>query len=141
GVELMNVGVNYMREHVKDDARIHYVITDGGRQPNVVPARASVWYYIRADRWLDLEGYVAWISDIAEGAARMTQTTCERVIDAESHDLLPNRPLAEAIDNNFKKVGPPRFDDADRAFAARIRATIPDAPPGPPLSDEIRPLR
>jgi aminobenzoyl-glutamate utilization protein B len=139
-VELMNVGVNYIREHVKDDARIHYVITDGGRQPNVVPDRASVWYYIRADKWLDVESYVAWISDIALGAALMTQTRVERVIDSESHDMIPNRPLAEAIDRNLQTVGPPKFDDADRAFAAKIRATLTDVRPGPALSEVIRPL-
>ncbi len=139
-VELMNVGVNYMREHIKEDARIHYVITNGGQQPNVVPGRASVWYYVRANSWADVEIYVAWISQIAEGAALMTQTRVERLIDAESHDMIPNRPLAEAIDRNLQKIGPPTFDDADRAFAAKIRATLPDAPPGPALSEEIRPL-
>jgi aminobenzoyl-glutamate utilization protein B len=139
-VELMNVGVNYMREHVKEDARIHYVITDGGKQPNVVPDRASVWYYIRANSWADVEAQFAWISQIAEGAALMTQTRVEREVDAESHDLLPNRPLAEAIDRNLRKIGPPKFDDADRDFASRIRATLPDAPAGPALSEDIRPL-
>ena len=57
----MNVGVNYMREHVKEDARIHYVITDGGGQPNVVPPTASVWYYVRADTHEDVEAYLAWV--------------------------------------------------------------------------------
>ncbi|HEY8885222.1 MAG TPA: amidohydrolase, partial [Chloroflexota bacterium] len=111
-VELMNVGVNFMREHVKEDARIHYVITDGGRQPNVVPARASVWYYVRANSWADVESYVAWISQIAEGAALMTQTRVEREVDSEAHEMIPNRPLAEAIDRNLRTIGPPRFDDA-----------------------------
>jgi aminobenzoyl-glutamate utilization protein B len=139
-VELMNVGVNFMREHVKEDARIHYVITDGGRQPNVVPARASVWYYVRANSWADVESYVAWISQIAEGAALMTQTRVEREVDSEAHEMIPNRPLAEAIDRNLRTIGPPQFDDADRAFAAQIRATLSDTPPGPALSEEIRPV-
>ncbi|MBT6496970.1 MAG: amidohydrolase, partial [Planctomycetaceae bacterium] len=65
GVELMNVGVNYMREHVKEDARFHYVITDGGGAPNVVPPHATVWYFIRADKHQDVESYFKWINDIA----------------------------------------------------------------------------
>jgi aminobenzoyl-glutamate utilization protein B len=136
-VELMSVGVNYMREHIKEDARIHYVITDGGVQPNVVPPRASVWYYVRADAHTDVETYLAWVTQIADGAAMMTQTRVERSIDTDGHEQIPCRVLAEAMDRNLQRVGPPRFDDDDRAFAARLRETIVDAPPGPPLSTTI----
>ncbi len=139
-VELMNVGANYMREHIKEDARIHYVITDGGVQPNVVPPRASVWYYVRADAHRDVEAYLAWITKIAEGAALMTQTTFERKIDTDGHEQIPSEVLAGAIDRNLRRVGPPAFDDDDRAFAARIRESISDADPGSPLSDDIEPL-
>ena len=139
-VELMNVGVNYLREHVKQDARIHYVITDGGVQPNVVPPRASVWYYVRADEHRDVESYLAWIKQIAEGAALMSQTRLDFTIDTDCHEQIPNRPLAEALDRNVRLVGPPTFDDDDRAFATRIRETLPDAPKGSPLSDAIDPL-
>jgi aminobenzoyl-glutamate utilization protein B len=140
-VELMNVGVNYMREHIKEDARIHYVITDGGVQPNVVPPRASVWYYIRADAHEDVEEYLAWVDKIAEAAAVMSQTTLvERKMDTDCHELVPNRAIAEALDRNLRLAGPPGFDADERAFAEKIRATIPDAPAGPPLHDEILPL-
>jgi aminobenzoyl-glutamate utilization protein B len=140
-VELMNVGVNYMREHVKEDARIHYVITDGGIQPNVVPPRASVWYYIRADVHEDVEAYLAWVDKIAESAAVMSQTTLmERKMDTDCHELVPNRPIADALDRNLRLVGPPTYDAAERAFATAIRATIPDAPAGTPLHEEILPL-
>jgi aminobenzoyl-glutamate utilization protein B len=139
-VELMNVGTNYMREHVKEDARIHYVITDGGQQPNVVPARASVWYYVRAYAHKDVETYLAWVTQIAEGAALMTQTRVERTIDTDGHEQIPSRVLAEALEQNLQKVGMPRFDDADRAFAAAIRETIPDAKVGPALSESIEPI-
>ncbi|HLZ09105.1 MAG TPA: amidohydrolase, partial [Chloroflexota bacterium] len=135
-----NVGVNYMREHVKEDARIHYVITDGGVQPNVVPPRASVWYYVRADAHSDVETYLAWVTQIAEGAAVMSQTRVERSIDTDGHEQIPSRVLAEAIDRNLIRVGPPRFDDDDRAFATRLRETIPDAPNGPALSETIEPV-
>ncbi|MGH7130119.1 MAG: amidohydrolase, partial [Planctomycetaceae bacterium] len=66
-VELMNIGVNYLREHVKEDARLHYVVTNGGGQPNVVPPNAEVWYYIRADKHGDAEYYFNWVKDIAQG--------------------------------------------------------------------------
>src|SRR5262245_59094297 len=140
-VELMNVGVNYMREHVGEDARIHYVITDGGIQPNVVPPRASVWYYVRADKHEDVEAYLAWVDKIAEAAAQMSQTRLvERKLDTDCHELVPNRALADALDRNLRLVGPPGFDEAERQFAERIRASIPDAPAGPALNDEIQPL-
>src|SRR5207302_2602524 len=73
GVELMNVGANYMREHVKDSARIHYVITNGGGQPNVVPATAQVWYYVRANVHQDVESHFDWLTDIALAAAKMSR--------------------------------------------------------------------
>ncbi|MBI1902774.1 MAG: amidohydrolase, partial [Planctomycetia bacterium] len=68
-VELMNVGANYMREHLSEDARTHYVIVDGGGQPNVVPATATVWYFVRADKHEDMERQFRWLQDIAQGAA------------------------------------------------------------------------
>jgi aminobenzoyl-glutamate utilization protein B len=140
-VELMNVGVNYMREHIKEDARIHYVITDGGIQPNVVPPRASVWYYVRADAHEDVEEYLAWIDKIAEAAAQMSQTTLvERKMDTDCHELVPNRAIAESLDRNLRLVGAPSFDAAEKEFATRIRATIPDAPAGPALNEDVLPL-
>ena len=68
-VELMNVGANYLREHVIPDARLHYVITEGGGQPNVVPARAQVWYYVRAPRRAQVEEIYDRLMDVAKGAA------------------------------------------------------------------------
>jgi len=121
-VELMNVGVNYMREHVKEDARIHYVVTSGGGQPNVVPPDAEVWYYIRANKHTDVEQYYAWIKDIAEGAAKMTRTTLASVqVDADMHEVLPNRTLSEIIQRNLELVGAPTFTDERRRSHARPR--------------------
>ena len=141
-VELMNTGVNYMREHVKEDARIHYVVTDGGIQPNVVPPRASVWYYIRADAHADVEEYLAWVDRIAEAAAQMSQTRLiERKMDADCHEIVPNMAIGEALDRNLRMVGPPAFTDEEKAFAERIRQSIPDAPDGPPLREDILPIK
>jgi aminobenzoyl-glutamate utilization protein B len=131
GIELMNVGVNYLREHVPQDSRIHYVVTDGGAQPNVVPPIASSWYYVRADRHDTVERVFGRIVDIARGAALMTGTEMTYVVDGDAHEVLPNRALSSLIHRNLEIVGPPRFDDAERAFARETQkdlATIPDAP-------------
>jgi aminobenzoyl-glutamate utilization protein B len=138
-VELMNIGANFLREHVREDARIHYVVTDGGGQPNVVPPSAQVWYYVRADLHADLERYWRRLDDIARGAALMTATTVEIAIDTSTHEVLPNLPLSRLLHRNLELVGPPRFDDADRAFALRTQQDL--APrPEQPLADGIEPL-
>jgi aminobenzoyl-glutamate utilization protein B len=123
-VELMNVGVNYMREHVKEDARFHYVVTNGGGAPNVVPAKATVWYFIRADSHGDVEKYYRWISDIAKGAALMTQTKMTKQIDTDCHELIPNTPLSELMLANLKTVGAPKFNERDKLFARRLQQPL-----------------
>lgn len=123
-IELMNVGVNYLREHVPEDTRIHYVVTAGGDQPNVVPARASSWYYVRANRHQAVEQVYERIVDIARGAALMTGTELHHVVDGDSHEVLPNRALAHLIDANLRMVGPPRFDDKERAFARETQEDL-----------------
>src|SRR5207248_9948540 len=87
GVELMNVGANYMREHVPQTSRIHYVITNGGAQPNVVPATAQVWYYVRSDTHEDVEKLYDWLMEIAEGAAKMSRTKLQVQIDTDCHEI------------------------------------------------------
>jgi len=138
-VELMNVGVNFLREHVEGDARFHYVITDGGGQPNVVPPQAEVWYYVRADRHADLEGYWRRLNDVASGAALMTATEVAVTVDTSTHEVLPNLPLSRLIHRNLELVGPPRFDDADRDFARRTQEDI-DPRPEQALSERVEPL-
>lgn len=124
GVELMNIGVNYMREHVKEDARLHYVITEGGGAPNVVPNKATVWYFIRADDHRDVERYFAWVQDIAKGAALMSQTKLSVTIDTDCHELIPNRPLSELMYRNLTRLPPPQFTAEEMAFAARLQAPL-----------------
>lgn len=124
GVELMNIGVNYMREHVKEDARMHYVITQGGGAPNVVPASATVWYYVRANKHIDVERYFRWVHDIAKGAALMSQTKLSVVIDTDCHELIPNTPLAELIQKQFDRLPAPKFSPEEHAFAARLQEPL-----------------
>ena len=123
-VELMNVGVNFMREHIKEDARIHYVITDGGGAPNVVPAKAESWYYVRANSHEDVERYFAWVCDIAEGAAKMTRTKVKIQIDTDCHEIIGNRPLAEILQQNLEKIGAPKFSDDEKNFARKVQQSL-----------------
>ena len=146
-IELTSVGTQYMREHIKQDARIHSVITRGGGQPNVVPADAEAWYYIRADKFDDVMNYFAWFQKIAEGAALMTQTKLEPIeIMSEVHEVIPNRPLAEATYKNLTAVGAPVWDAQEVAFAATTQKEFKDpfgfdfTKSGIALSTKIEPL-
>lgn len=124
GVELMNVGANYMREHVKETSRIHYVITNGGGQPNVVPATAQVWYFVRSNTHEDVERLFDWLRDIADGAAKMSRTTVQVQIDTDCHEILPNLPLSQLLHRNLKEVGAPHFTDADRSLARQLQGPL-----------------
>lgn len=124
-VELMNVGVNYMREHMPSSARVHYAIVDsGGTAPNVVQARASVRYLVRALELNDLWTLVDRVKNIAEGAALMTETRVEVKQLSGEANLVGNRPLEEVMQANLLRLGGPGFDSADRAFAAEIQKTF-----------------
>jgi aminobenzoyl-glutamate utilization protein B len=127
-VELMNVGVNYLREHVPEDTRIHYVVTDGGGQPNVVPPLARSWYYVRADRHDTVERVFARVLNVARGAALMTGTEMSHVVEGDAHEVLPNRALALAIHENLELVGAPRFSPEEKAFARETQAELPSKP-------------
>src|SRR6201996_6461540 len=126
-VELMSVGVNYMREHMPSDARVHSAILDaGGVAPNVVQAFAKVRYLIRAATLPELAGLIARVRKIADGAALMTETkVTARVVSAVSN-LLANTPLERAMQDNLDRIGPPPFDEADRAAAREFQATLTD---------------
>ncbi|HTK74482.1 MAG TPA: amidohydrolase [Gemmataceae bacterium] len=124
GVELMNVGANYLREHTKETNRIHYVVTNGGSQPNVVPSAAQVWYYVRANAHEDVEYLFDWLRDIADGAAKMSRTKMQMQIDTDCHEIIPNLPLSQVLVRNLKRIGPPQFDDRDNSFARGLQAPL-----------------
>ncbi|HXM55976.1 MAG TPA: amidohydrolase, partial [Candidatus Dormibacteraeota bacterium] len=111
-IELMNVGVNYMREHMPRRARVHYALLDaGGIAPNVVQARATVRYLVRAGDLAELTPLVEWVRGIADGAALMTQTAVEtRVVSAVSN-LVANEPLERLMHEALARLGPPEFDE------------------------------
>jgi len=124
-VELMNVGVNYMREHMPSDARVHYAMLDsGGIAPNVVQAFAKVRYLIRARNLPELNRLIERVKKIAHGAALMTETSVKATVISAVSNLLGNTPLERALQDNLERLGPPVFDDQDRATAAKFQATL-----------------
>lgn len=123
-VELMNVGANYLREHVPSNVRIHYCITNGGTVPNVVPDDAEVWYMVRAPRRSDVRDVVRRLVEISKGAAMMTETSVSHTLLGGCYDVIPNRVLGNLMQENMELVGPPDFDEADFAFAEEFRPYI-----------------
>ena len=123
-VELMNVGVNYLREHVIEKARIHYVIEAGGGQPNVVPDYARSWYYVRAPEMDQLESIYKRVEKVAEGAALMTETTLKIDMDRGSYNKIPSRVLSEVVVSNMREVGTPSYTAEELRFAAEIAKTF-----------------
>ncbi|MFK7868340.1 MAG: amidohydrolase [Roseobacter sp.] len=124
-VELMNVGVNYMREHMPDDARVHYAYLDaGGVAPNVVQHKATVRQLVRARDLPGLRALIERVKKIAEGAALMTETRVESNVFTGVSNLIGNRPLEEAMFSEMDRLGPVPFDDEDRVFAREIQKTL-----------------
>ncbi len=119
-VELMNVGVNYLREHIIEKARIHYVIEVGGGQPNVVPDYARSWYYIRAPERDQLASIYKRIEKIAEGAALMTETTFKIESNGAGYNKITSKTLSELVVTNMREVGPTKYSEEELKFAAEI---------------------
>jgi aminobenzoyl-glutamate utilization protein B len=109
-----------MREHLPDGQRTHWVTTEGGEAPNVVPDRASTWYFARN---LDerVEDHFQWILDCAKGAALMTRTTYEVRVSTAIHQRFYNRALAELIFENIKAVGKPEYTKEEEAYARALQ--------------------
>ncbi len=134
GVEAMNHMVNLLREHVPQEARIHYVITSGGSAPNVVPDFAEVYYYVRHPDPRTLEQIWARVLKTAEGAALGTGTRVEHEVVHGVYSLLKNETLAKLVDRELRAVGGVHYNAEERAFAERLQATMP--PPVRPLGTE-----
>ena len=124
GVEAMNNMVNMMREHVLEDARIHYVITSGGKAPNVVPDYAEVYYYARHNKRDVVMDIFDRMVKAAEGAALGTGTTMDYEIIGGTHELLPNLSLQEMVHKNLTKVGGVQYNEPELAFANTIAKTL-----------------
>jgi aminobenzoyl-glutamate utilization protein B len=126
-VQLMNLGVEFLREHMPTRARVHYVITNGGGQPNVVPPEAKVWYLVRSPRREEVDDLWARVVKCANGAAEMTETRYEIEMIKAIWNVLSNSTLEDVLEESLKRVGPPVFGPAEQAFAAEIGKTIPQA--------------
>lgn len=120
-VELMNVAWNYKREHLKPTQRSHYVITDGGDQPNVVPSKAAVWYYLRERTYEDIKAMYDEAVLYARSVAAMTGTTVSHKLLGTAWPGHFNKPIAELVYKNIKTVGLPVWDTADQQLARAVQ--------------------
>ncbi len=125
GVMLMDAGVNYMREHVPPESRIHSVVTSGGQAPNVVPAFAQVWYFVRAPQRDQVEEIYRWMQDIAKGAALMSGTRHEIEFITGCYDILPNKVISDLLYQKMAAVDDMAFSEQERQFASELQATFP----------------
>ncbi len=140
GVEAMNFMVNLMREHVPSDARIHYVITNGGDAPNIVPETAQVYYYVRhpkAERVVELFERVV---QAGQAAALGTGTEMTYEVMHGNYPVLPNETLARLVDGNMRSLGGYLYDDAELDFARTIRKTLGDDLPPIDTTNQIQPF-
>jgi len=124
GVEAMNLMINMMREHIPQEARIHYVITAGGKAPNVVPDFAEVYYYARHNRRDVVIDIFDRMVKAAEGAALGTGTTMDHEMIGGTHELLPNLTLQKLMHDNLSEVGGIEYTDEEKAFADKIAVTL-----------------
>ena len=127
-VELMNVGVNYLREHMIDQARIHYAYSDaGGTAPNVVQSHAVVKYEVRAPKVKQMQELFNRVTDVAKGAALMTGTTMKYEVTMAFSDYLPSKTLAAVVDECMREVGAPAWSEEDYALAGEFLRSYPRA--------------
>ena len=140
GVEAMNHMVNMLREHVPQESRIHYVITQGGSAPNVIPDFAEVFYYVRHPDPQQVQAIFERVAKAADGAALGTGTRVEHEIIHGIYAVLPNEPLARAMDANLRQVGGVFYDPTERAFAETLRKSLGDDPPPLESAAEIAPF-
>ncbi|MCX6654635.1 MAG: amidohydrolase [Candidatus Bathyarchaeota archaeon] len=124
-VELMNIGLNYLREHVIQDARMHYVIEAGGGQPNVVPDYARSWYLIRAPEREQVDSIYSRVLKIAEGATLMTETRFEVEFLKAVYNKLPSKTLSNLVSSNMRLIGAPKWSKEEMAFAEELSQNVP----------------
>lgn len=139
GVESFNMMINMMREHIPQQSRIHYVITEGGTAPNVVPDFAEVFYYVRHPDPAEVDAIWARLEDAARGAAMGTGTKVDWEVIHGNNPLLVNEPLAKMMDAKLRQVGGVTYTPAEQQFAEGIYASF--AKPGLPLGsqEEVQP--
>jgi aminobenzoyl-glutamate utilization protein B len=140
-VEAMDNMVNMMREHIPQETRIHYVITNGGKAPNVVPDFAEVYYYVRHPKREEVVKIFDRVVKAANGAAMGTETTVDYEIIGGTHDLLLNETLAENMQLNLEKVGGVNLTPDEIAFGKKLQATFGFAVPAIESAAIVKPLK
>lgn len=140
-VEAMNNMANMMREHIPQETRIHYVITNGGKAPNVVPDFAEVYYYVRHPKREVTVNVFDRITKAAEGAALGTGTTMQYEIVGGTHDLLINQTLAEVMQQNLEKVGGVFYTEEEKVFGKKLQASFFNKAPSIEEASTIKPLQ
>jgi aminobenzoyl-glutamate utilization protein B len=140
GVEAMNYMVNLMREHVTPETRIHYVITRGGEAPNVVPAQAEVFYYVRHPEMAEVKALFERLVRAAEGAARGTGTEMEYEVIHGLYNLLPNRTLGAVVHRQLATLGGFNYTPEERAFAQRLQESLPQPAPALTTTAQVKPF-
>jgi aminobenzoyl-glutamate utilization protein B len=123
-VELMNIGANYLREHVIDKARIHYTTDSGGFSPNIVPDKASAWYFVRAPYMSDVKEILRRLEKIAHGAALMTETEVEVRVECGCCEMKENQAFADLSYQNLLEAGVPEYTKEELAFAKELQNTL-----------------
>ncbi|MDO6433836.1 amidohydrolase [Flavitalea sp. BT771] len=141
GVESMDYMVNLMREHIPQETRIHYVITNGGKAPNVVPDFAEVYYYVRHPKKEEVARIFDWVVKAGEGAALGSQTTMDYEVIGGTHDLLLNRVLASAMQQNLLLVGGVTYSPEEQAFAKKIQSSFTYKVAGIEEAATVKPLK
>ncbi|MEM5775519.1 MAG: hypothetical protein AAGU05_11010, partial [Anaerolineaceae bacterium] len=148
-IELMNVGVNYLREHIPSDARLHYAVTNtGGKMPNVVQAACEEYFCMRSPKSSQLQEIFERVCDVARGAALMAGTSMDYEIDSAVSEVIPNRTLAQLMWANFSQLGDFGYDAEDRRVAEKyygilsdeVKKSIPKEMAGSALAEYLEPL-
>src|SRR5260370_12847007 len=137
-VELMNIGWDFRREQLRPEQRSHYVITNGGDQPNVIPPLASVWYFFREIDFENIKRNYEIGNKIAEAAAMMTDTTVTRKVVGVAAPRHFNKPIAEATQSNIARVGMPQWTDEEQTFAKAVQRLVDGTETG--LNPGLNPL-
>ena len=138
GVSLMNAGWEFRREHLRLQQRSHYVIINGGDQPNVVPSEAAVWYYFRELDYPHIKGLYEIGNTMSEAAAKMSETTVDRKLVGSAWPTHFNKVIAEAQQKNIEQVGMPKWSEADQTLAKSLQKEIGAKVEG--LKDKVKSL-
>ena len=140
-VEAMDYMVNMMREHIPQETRIHYVITNGGKAPNIVPDYAEVYYYVRHPKKDQVVSIFDRVVKAAQGAALGTETSMEYEVIGGTHDLLLNRTLADDMQKNLERVGGVSYTPEEMEFARKIQSTFNFTPSPIETAGQVKPIK